>query len=87
MSEMFVRAAVIPTWILVVGVGALVLPIPETIAGVALVGGTMIVATTAVIRFALATSSQTPQTPRAAGKPVALDADGRELTRMDCDLG
>jgi hypothetical protein len=84
MAEMFARAAVIPTWFLVLGVGALVLPIPVTIAGVALVGGTMIIATAAVIRFTLTSSSRTP---RADGSPVPLDADGGDLNRMDSDQG
>ena len=85
MSILLTRTAVVPMWLIVVGVVVLLSPVPRERTSVAVVVGVLIVTTALVVTFALHNSRG--DRVHSADSLGPVDEDARDLQRLDSDQG
>lgn len=85
MSILLTRTAVVPMWLIVMGVVVLLSPAPRERTALAVVVGVLLVATALVVTFAL--QSSRGDRVHVSDPMAPADADARDLPRMDCDKG
>jgi Ca2+/Na+ antiporter len=82
------RTAVVPMWLIVIGVVALFAPVPRERAALAVFVGILIVSSALLVTFALQRSPrERAQQRRRAEAMAPIDADARDLARLDSDKG
>jgi hypothetical protein len=80
------RTAVVPTWLIVVGIVALLSPSPSSRMAVTAFVAALVIATAVVVVLAMHKSSSSGQPFRADQTPTP-DLDAGDLNRMDSDKG
>jgi uncharacterized protein YhhL (DUF1145 family) len=85
MSILLTRTAVVPMWLVVVGVFALLSPAPRERTALAVVIGFLIVATALAVTFALQSSRR--DRVHSSDLLAPADADAGDMQRLDSDKG